>query len=47
MKEKSALGMEVKEVPPEVTGREGASYAKRREKSFWGNSMCKDPEAEI
>lgn len=47
MKEKFVLGMEVKEVFLEVIGREGVSYVKRREKLFWGNSMCKDFEVEI
>lgn len=46
MKEESALGMKVRDDLPEITGRERASCAKKGKKTFWGNSMCKDPEAE-
>lgn len=46
MKGESALGMEVRDDLPEITGRERASCAKKGKKTFWGNSMCKDPEAD-
>lgn len=38
--------MEVRDDLPEITGRERASCAKKGKKTFWGNIMCKDPEAE-
>lgn len=46
MKGESALGMEVRDDLPEITGRVRASCAKRGRKTFWGHIMCKDPEAE-